>query len=54
MGNDQRIKIIINELEDLVKRLKVEHLRSEFGLDEKDNTRGLTYDDLQDDDGYID
>lgn len=54
MGNDQRIKIIIDELEDLVKRLKAEHLRSEFGLDENDNTRGLSYNDLQDDDGYTD
>ena len=54
MGNDQRIKIIIDELEDLVRRLKAEHLRSEFGLDEKDNPKGLTYDDLQDDDGYAD
>jgi hypothetical protein len=54
MGNDQRIKIIIDELEDLVKKLKAEHLRSEFGLDESDNTRGLSYNDLQDDDGYTD
>lgn len=52
--SDLRIKQIIDELEDLVKRLKAEHLRSEFGLDEKDCTKGLSYDDLQDDDGYTD
>lgn len=52
--SDFRIKQIIDELEDLVKKLKAEHLRSEFGLDENDCTKGLTYDDLQDDDGYTD
>jgi hypothetical protein len=52
--SDQKIKEIIGELEALVSRLKSEHLRSEFGLDDPDHTKGLGYEDLQDDDGYTD
>lgn len=51
--SDKRIKEIISELENLVSKLKSEHLRSEFGLDDE-KTKGLGYQDLQDDDGYTD
>lgn len=45
---------LIQDLEILLGKLKAEQLRVEFGLDEEDNTRGLGYKDLHDDDGYTD
>jgi hypothetical protein len=45
---------LIQDLEILLGKLKAEQLRVEFGLDEKDNTRGLGYEALNDDDGYTD
>ena len=45
---------LIQDLEILLGKLKAEQLRVEFGLDEKDNTRGLGYEELNDDDGYTD
>ena len=45
---------IIQDLEVLLGKLKAEQLRVEFGLDEQDNTRGLSYEELNDDDGYTD